>query len=318
MTAMTHTETAGVDAVITEVKSTETGNEKPMLQIWLDGKFVPENEAKVSVFDHGLLYGDGCFEGIRVYNNRIFKLRSHVQRLFDSAKSISLEIPYSIEELEEVMREGVRLNNVTNGYIRPVVTRGYGDLGINPLNCPKPTVFIITAVIQLYPKEIYTTGMKIISAKRPRVNREALNPAVKSLNYLNNILTKLEAEAAGVPEAVMCNSAGYVAECTGDNIFFIKDGTVVTPPLEAGCLGGITRAFVIEMCSDLDIPCEERLFRIDELKAADEVFLTGTAAEIVSVIQIDDDIMGDGKPGSVTDILLSEFRNRIAENAPED
>jgi len=296
----------------------ERMSDQTMLQIWMNGEFIPEDEAKVSVFDHGLLYGDGCFEGIRVYNRRIFKLKAHLERFYRSANSIRLEIPYDFDTLEQVLREGVKRNDVINGYIRPVVTRGYGNLGINPYQCEKPTVFIITANIQLYPPEIYKTGLKIITAKRRRIDRNALDPNVKSLNYLNNIMTKIEAVEANVLEAVMLNNDGNVSECTGDNIFFIKDGCVYTPPVETGILEGITRNFVIEMCGDLNIPCKEHLFDFAELKAADEVFLTGTAAEIVSVTHVDKDQIGDGKPGEITDRLLAEFRRRTVEDAPED
>ena len=307
-------------AVEIELKpgDSKTKREDTTLKIWFDGKFVDECDAKVSVFDHGLLYGDGCFEGIRVYNGRIFKLASHLRRLYASAESIHLKIPYTMEEIEEATREGVRINNIVNGYIRPVVTRGKGTLGINPAQCPRPGVFIICANIQLYPPEAYEKGLKVITSTRPRVDREALNPAIKSLNYLNNILAKIEAAHAGCHEAVMLNHDGYVAECTGDNIFFVKDGKVVTPILEAGLLAGITRAFAIEICQALDIPIEERLFTLDELKGANEIFLTGTAAEIVSVTEFDGVPVGSGKPGEVTKKLLGEFRRRTAENAPED
>ncbi len=303
-----------------EVDASESSDqsEETMLKIWVDGKFVDEDQATTSVFDHGTLYGDGCFEGIRVYNNRIFKLRSHVNRLFASAKSMRLEIPYTVEEIEGAIREGVRINEITSGYIRPVVTRGPGTLGINPFQCPRACVFIICANIQLYPPEAYETGLKIITCSRPRVNRLALDPAVKSLNYLNNIMGKIECVENGVHEAVMLNAEGIVAECTGDNIFFVKDGKVTTPDLSAGLLAGITRAFAIEICKDLNIPVEEKLFTLDELKDADEIFLTGTAAEIVSATEFDGKPVGDGTPGPVTTQLLNEFRKRTTENAPED
>lgn len=298
--------------------SKKTKRKDTMLKIWLDGEFVDECDAKVSVFDHGLLYGDGCFEGIRVYNGRIFKLASHLRRLYASAESIHLKIPYTMEEIEDATREGVRLNNIVNGYIRPVVTRGKGTLGINPAQCPRPGVFIICANIQLYPPEAYEKGLKVITSTRPRVGRDALNPAIKSLNYLNNIMAKVEATQAGCHEAVMLNREGYVAECTGDNIFFVKGGKVVTPALKAGLLAGITRAFAIEICQALEVPIEERLFALDELKGADEIFLTGTAAEIVSVTEFDGAPVGNGKPGEITQKLLSEFRRRTAEDALED
>jgi len=289
-----------------------------MPTIWMNGQLVSDKDAKVSVFDHGLLYGDGCFEGIRVYNGRIFKMTAHLERLYNSAEKLTLKIPYTIEQMADALREGVEANGTANAYIRPVVTRGYGNLGINPFQCEKPEVIVITATIQLYPQELYATGMKIITAKRPRVDRRALDPSIKSLNYLNNILTKIEAVKAGVHEAVMLNSEGNVSECTGDNIFMIKDGEVITPPPDAGILVGITRNFVLQVCRETGIPCSERNFKIEDLKAADEVFLTGTAAEIMSVTHIDDLQIGDGTPGPVTRRLLGEFRTRTGENAPED
>lgn len=299
-------------------KDQERTSERTMLQIWIDGKFVPQDQASVSVFDHGVLYGDGCFEGIRVYNHRIFKLESHLKRLFRSAKSLRLDIPYNYDELAQVLKDGVAINNITDGYIRPVVTRGYGNLGLNPFQCKRACVYVITANIQLYPPELYKTGMKVVVAERLRVDRKALDPSVKSLNYLNNIMAKVESIDAGVLEAIMLNHDGYVSECTGDNIFGIKDGKVYTPPVSAGILEGITRNFVIEMCNDLKIPCEEKLFYVDELKQADECFLTGTAAEIMSVTHIDEQQIGTGKPGDITNKLLAEFRRRTNENAPED
>jgi len=315
---LTATTTKHTSAIGVEVKPKAIQSEGTMLKIWMDGQFVNEDEAKVSVFDHGLLYGDGCFEGIRVYNGRIFKLGAHLRRLFASAESLYLEIPYTMDELAKAMRDGVKINEIVNGYIRPVVTRGKGNLGINPAQCPRAGVFIICANIQLYPAEVYETGLKVITSSRPRVSQDALNPAIKSLNYLNNIMAKVESTKAGCHEAVMLNRDGYVAECTGDNIFFVKDGKVVTPALEAGLLAGITRAFAIEICQDLGVPIEEKLFTLEELKGADEIFLTGTAAEIVSVTLFDGERVGDGKPGEMTKKLLAEFRKRTSENAPED
>lgn len=312
---------AGVEPRVGLPSDQRTGqrrSDRTMLQIWMNGQFVSEDQAKVSVFDHGLLYGDGCFEGIRVYNGRIFKMDSHLKRLFRSAEKLRITIPYTIEEMAQTLREGVRVNNVVNGYIRPVVTRGYGNLGLNPFQCKRSCVIVITATIQLYPPELYKTGMKVVVANRPRVDRRALDPAIKSLNYLNNIMAKVESIDAGVLEAIMLNNDGYVAECTGDNIFGIRDGRVFTPPVEAGILEGITRNFVIELCRDLGIPCEERLFSIDELVRADEVFLTGTAAEIMSVTHIDDRRIGAGTPGEITNRLLAEFRRYTDTDAPED
>jgi len=289
-----------------------------MLKIWLNGQLVPKDDAKVSVYDHGLLYGDGVFEGIRVYNGRIFKLGSHLDRLFASADRIRLTPPFSRDQLARAMRETLAANNLKDAYIRLVITRGAGSLGLNPFKCPQSFAFIIADEIHLYPQEMYDKGMKVITAKRPRIDIAALDPAIKSLNYLNNILAKVEALDQNLFEAVMLNSEGYVSECTGDNIFFVKNGEVSTPELGAGILNGVTRNFVIRLCRDLGIRCSERLFRLDELKRADEVFLTGTAAEIISVTQIDDTLIGSGKPGPLTARLTAEFRARTAANAPED
>ncbi len=292
------------------------------MQIWMDGNLVPREQAVVSVFDHGVLYGDGCFEGIRAYNGRIFKAASHINRLFASAESIRLKSPYTNEQWIEAMRETLSANGLRNAYIRVVMTRGVGTLGLNPFRCPHPTCFIIADSIELYPPALYESGMKVITARRPRNLPAALDPSIKSLNYLNNILAKIEAIDAGVLEAIMLNHEGFVAECTGDNIFMVKNSpngvTVTTPPDSAGLLQGVTRAFVRSLCSDLKIKCDERLFRLDELKQADEVFLTGTAAEIIAVSQIDETIIGDGVIGPICRRLTDEFRNRVASNAPED
>ncbi len=290
-----------------------------MSKIWLDGTLVNTEDAHISVFDHGLLYGDGCFEGIRIYNGRIFKLRSHLQRMFESAKAIRLHSGYSIDEIEEAVRETVQANNQTDGYIRLVFTRGTGTLGLNPFLCPKATVFVIVENIKLYPDEMYEDGMSIIVAKRPRVPTCCLDPKVKSLNYLNNILAKIEAVDAGVLEALMLNCEGEVAECTGDNIFIIKDGCVFTPPVSAGILHGITRQFVIEEVAPvLGYSIEERPIQLAEVIDADEVFLTGTAAEVIGVSHIGDDVVGIGKVGKHTHAFEAEFRRRVLENAPED
>jgi len=288
----------------------------------MDGTLVPREQAVVSVFDHGLLYGDGCFEGIRAYNGRIFMANSHIRRLFASADAIRLKSPHTHEQWLDAMRQTLSANGLRHGYLRVVMTRGVGTLGLNPFRCPKPGCFIIADSIELYPPALYESGMKVITARRPRNLPAALDPSIKSLNYLNNILAKIEAIDAGVLEAVMLNHEGYVAECTGDNIFFVKYGpggkTVITPPEDAGLLKGVTRKFVLALCRDLKIPTEERLFRLDELKAADEVFLTGTAAEIIAVSQIDDTVIGSGVIGPICRRLADEFRTRVAENAPED
>ncbi len=290
-----------------------------MSKIWIDGEFVDAANATVSVFDHGLLYGDGCFEGIRIYNGRIFKLRSHLQRMFESAEAIRLEPNYSIEELEAIIREAVEVNEQNNGYIRLVFTRGIGTLGLNPFLCPTPTTIIIVENIKLYEESMYDAGMPIIVAKRPRVPASCLDPQVKSLNYLNNILAKIEAIDAGVPEALMLNIQNEVAECTGDNIFVIKDGKISTPPTNTGILQGVTRQFVIdEIAPALGYSVQELTLTLDEVKNADEVFLTGTAAEIIGVRSIDDKNIGCGKVGEITRSFVAEFRDKVSENAPED
>lgn len=290
-----------------------------MSKIWINGEFVDSAKASVSVYDHGLLYGDGCFEGIRIYNGKVFKLRSHLQRMFESAEAIRLQPGYSIDELEEIVRETVKVNEQTDGYIRLVFTRGSGTLGLNPFLCPKATVFCIAESINLYPKEMYEEGMSIIVAKRPRMHQDCLDPQVKSLNYLNNILAKIEAIDAGVLEALMLNCSGEVAECTGDNIFVIKDGKISTPPVSAGILNGITRKFVLnDIAPALGYTIEERKLFLEEVMDADEVFLTGTAAEVIGVSHIGDTVMGSGKVGPITSAFEGEFRKRVSNNAPED
>jgi branched-chain amino acid aminotransferase len=290
-----------------------------MSKIWIDGKFVESSEAKVSVFDHGLLYGDGCFEGIRIYNSRILKLRSHIVRMFESAAALRLQPGHSIDEMEEIVREAVAVNEQKDGYIRLVFTRGKGTLGLNPFLCPTATVFVIVESIKLYPDEMYEDGMSIIVAKRPRVPKECLDPQVKSLNYLNNILAKIEAIDAGVLEALMLNQNGEVAECTGDNIFVIKEGKIATPPTSAGILHGITRRLVIdEIAPALECEIEERKISLEEVFDADEVFLTGTACEIIGVSHIDNKVIGCGKVGAITHGFEDEFRKMMSEGAPED
>jgi branched-chain amino acid aminotransferase len=290
-----------------------------MSKIWLDGTFVDSQDAQVSVFDHGLLYGDGCFEGIRVYNGRIFKLRSHLKRMFESAQALRLQPGYSIDELEEIVRESVKVNEQQNGYIRLVFTRGKGTLGLNPFLCPTATVFVLVEDIKLYPDEMYEDGMSIVVAKRPRVPARCLDPKVKSLNYLNNILAKIEAIDAGVLEALMLNLEGEVSECTGDNIFIIKNGAITTPPVSAGILHGITRQFVLdEIAPALDYEIVERTILLDEVLEADEVFLTGTAAEVIGVSHIGDQVVGCGKVGPITKTFEAEFRRKVSSDAPED
>ena len=288
-------------------------------KIWMDGNLVDPADAKVSVYDHGLLYGDGCFEGLRGYKGRIFKMESHLRRLEESAERIRMKVPYSRAELAQAMKETMAACGMQDCYIRLVVTRGAGTLGLNPFTCPRPGVIIIVDTIQLYPHELYKAGMKVIVAQRPRIPVECLDPAIKSLNYLNNILAKIEAIDAKVLEAIMLNTDGDVSECTGDNIFAIKGGRIHTPPTSAGILHGITRQFVIDdLAPAVGLPVDERRMVIEDLYTADEVFLTGTAAEIIGVSAIGDRVIGAGRMGPLTGKLEAEFRHRIEAGAPED
>jgi branched-chain amino acid aminotransferase len=277
------------------------------MKIFLDGKFCNERDAKVSVFDHGLLYGDGIFEGIRAYNGRVFKLNEHIDRLFCSAKAILLEIPMAHAELMKATVETCRKNKLREGYIRLIVTRGVGTLGLNPRTCKNPSVIIIADKIQLYPPEYYQRGLDIITVPTTRNLHSALNPAIKSLNYLNNILAKIEANNGGCEEAVMLNAEGFVAECTGDNLFIVKNGELFTPPLSAGALYGITRQTVIELAKLAGLKVSEPNLTRYDLFNADECFLTGTGAEIVPVVKIDGRIIGTGKPGKTTRKLTEEY-----------
>jgi branched-chain amino acid aminotransferase len=290
-----------------------------MGKVWLDGKLVDQSDAKVSVYDHGLLYGDGCFEGIRCYNGRVLKLRSHLRRMYDSAERIRLKPAYLPDQIAVAIRETLAANGMKDAYIRLIFTRGVGTLGLHPFRCPVSGTIIITDKIQLYPPELYDQGMKVIVAKRPRIPIACLDPAIKSLNYLNNILAKIEAIDADVLEAIMLNVDGYVSECTGDNIFIVKNKVILTPPPEAGMLHGVTRQYVIDtIVPALGFSVQQKMMRLDEVLRADEVFLTGTAAEIIGVSQIDQDIIGSGQVGPVTKSLMTEFRKRVANNAPED
>jgi branched-chain amino acid aminotransferase len=289
------------------------------MKVWLDGHLVDKQHAKVPVYDHGLLYGDGVFEGIRFYNGRVFKLKSHLERLAASAKAIHLTMHYTMREIDQAVRETVAESGLKDGYIRLVITRGAGPLGLNPFTCPKPCTIVIVDKISLYPAEMYENGMPVIVAKRPRIPIECLDPSIKSLNYLNNILAKVEAIEAGVHEAIMLNTEGNVSECTGDNIFFIRGSRVVTPPVSAGILNGVTRLFVMnEVAPACGLSIEERSCRLEDLFTADEVFLTGTAAEIIGVSSIDGESIGEGKVGPITRRLVEEFRSRVAKDAPED
>lgn len=286
------------------------------LIIYLNGEFVPEERAVVSVFDHGLLYGDGVFEGIRAYNNRVFKLREHIIRLYESAHAIGLKIPLSQEEMIEVVLETCRRNNLRDGYIRLVVTRGPGDLGLDPRKCSKPTIFCIAASIQLYPEELYEKGLELATVATRRNLPEACNPRVKSLNYLNNIYAKIEANLMGVPEAIMLNHEGYVTEATGDNIFIVKNGVLITPPPYLGILEGITRNTVMEIARKKGIPVEEKVFTRFDIYNADECFLTGTAAEVIPAVKLDGRVIGSGRPGKITRELMQAFRELTKTDGP--
>lgn len=277
------------------------------MKIWLDGNLVDESAAKISVFDHGLLYGDGVFEGIRFYNGRVFRLEEHIRRLFDSAKAIVIQMPWTIEEVCRFTCETVAANGLADGYIRLVVTRGSGELGLNPYLCPKPSMFIIASSIKLYPDEYYRDGLSIITCATRRPAPAALMPQVKSLNYLNNIMAKVEAIQAGALEAVMLNEQGYVAECTGDNLFILKNGSLHTPLISDGALDGITRAVILEIAANLGVPIVERSLTRYDIFTADECFLTGTAAEVIPVVSLDRRTIGDGKPGEWTKRFLVEF-----------
>jgi branched-chain amino acid aminotransferase len=278
------------------------------MKVYVDGKYCNERDAKISVFDHGLLYGDGIFEGIRVYNSRVFKLKEHLDRLFYSAKAILLNIPLTHDEMREAVIETCRRNKLRDGYIRLLVTRGVGTLGLNPNRCKKPSVVIIAGKIQLYPAEYYLRGLEIITVPTVRNLHSALNPAIKSLNYLNNILAKIEANNSGCEEAIMLNAEGFVSECTGDNVFIIKEGQLLTPPLSAGALYGVTRRVVMEIASESGMTVREPNLSRYDMFNADECFLTGTGAELVPVIKIDGRIIGDGKPGPITKKLVTQYR----------
>ncbi len=275
--------------------------------IWLDGKLVPESEAKISVFDHGLLYGDGIFEGIRFYNGRVFRLEEHTKRLFLSAKAILLKLPWTEEEVNQAVCETVRANGLQDGYIRLVITRGVGGLGLNPYLCETPSMFIIASTISLYPQEHYEKGLELITCGTRRPAPGALSPQVKSLNYLNNVMAKAEAIKAGCVEGLMLNEQGYVAECTGDNIFLVKGGKVFTPPISDGSLDGITRQVIFELCAAAGLTLEEKTLTRYDVFTADECFLTGTAAEVIPATKLDEREIGAGVPGPVTQQLLAAF-----------
>ena len=277
------------------------------MKIFIDGKFCSDRDAKVSVFDHGLLYGDGVFEGIRAYNGRVFKLKEHIDRLYASAKAILLEIPLTHVQMMKATVDTIRANKLRDCYVRLIVTRGIGTLGLNPRSCKKPCVIIIAGKIQVYPPELYARGMDIVTVPTVRNLHSAVNPAIKSLNYLNNILAKIEANNAGVEEAVMLNAEGFVAECTADNLFIIKNGALFTPPNYAGALYGITRGTVMELAEQLGVKVSETNLTRYDLFNADECFLTGTGAEIMPVIKIDGRVIGSGQPGALTRKLTEAY-----------
>lgn len=279
--------------------------------IYLNGEFVTKQDAKVSVYDHGFLYGDGIFEGIRIYNGNIFKCKEHLDRLYDSAKSIMLDIPLAYDEMQQALVESVRRNQLRDGYIRLVVSRGPGDLGLDPRRSPRANVVIIVEQLAIYPEEAYENGLKTVSVSTRRNVPDALNPKIKSLNYLNNVLVKIQANLAGVGEAIMLNAQGYVTEGSGDNIFLVKNGIILTPPCYLGALEGITRNTIIELAKKAGYTVKEEPFTLHDVYVADEVFLTGTAAEVIAVREVDGRVIGSGKAGPITTFLLKEFRSIV-------
>lgn len=279
--------------------------------IFLGGEFVKKEDAVVSVYDHGFLYGDGVFEGIRVYSGNVFRLDAHLKRLFESAQSIMLKIPYTRSEITELIVETIRKNQLDSAYIRVVVSRGIGSLGLDPSSCSKPRVIIIAEQLTMYPKEFYERGIKIVSVASRRNRPDVLSPQIKSLNYLNNILVKLEANQAGAEEALMLNDQGYVTEGSADNIFIVKNGVIHTPPVYLGALEGITRNAIIDVARAKGFEVRESPFTRHDVYVADEVFLTGTAVEVIAVVDVDGRVISEGKPGEVTTELLKEFRNIV-------
>lgn len=279
------------------------------IQIFIDGKFFPKEKAMVSVFDHGLLYGDGVFEGIRAYNGLVFKLKEHIDRLWESAHTLMLTIPMTKDQMRDAIVATLRKNKLRDAYIRVVVTRGVGDLGLDPRKCPRATVFIIADKIKLYPESLYQKGLEIISVATTRTQSEAVNPQIKSLNYLNNILAKIEAINSGYEEALLLNAQGYVSECTGENIFVVSGDALLTPPPYVGILRGITRAAAMEIGASIGLKVREEVLTRHDIYNADEVFLTGTAAEIVPIVKVDNRVIGSGKPGRRTAQILAAFRD---------
>ena len=282
------------------------------MKIYIDGQFYDKENAKISVFDHGLLYGDGVFEGIRFYNGRVFRLGEHIDRLFDSARAIALNIGMDKSAVIEATLETIRQNNLQDGYIRLVVTRGVGDLGLNPMLCPKASIFVIASKITLYSADKYENGLDVVTCATRRIPHGALSPMVKSLNYLNNVMAKIEAQNAGAGEGLMLNEQGFVSECTGDNIFIIKNGVITTPPISSGALAGVTRSVVFDLAAEFGIPIHEPMMTRYDIFTADECFLTGTAAEIIPAVKLDTRLIGDGKPGPITRRLITRFRELTA------
>lgn len=281
------------------------------MKIYIDGKYYDRAEARISVFDHGLLYGDGVFEGLRIYGGRVFKLKEHIERLYMSAKAILLDIPMTADEMGSAVSEAVKVNEKENGYIRLIVTRGEGLLGIDPSSCARPSVIIIVGDIQMYPDEYYEKGVAIITSSSRRMPSDCLDPRIKSLNYLNNIMAKLEARQAGCLEAVMLNGEGFVAECTGDNIFIVKNNELLTPAPHHGALDGITMQTVLELAESIGIKTHQTTLTRYDLYNADECFVTGTGAEIIPVSRIDGRVIGEGKPGNVMRRLVKVFREIV-------
>lgn len=284
------------------------------MKVYINGKFYEKDEAKVSVFDHGFLYGDGIFEGIRLYSGNVFRLPVHINRLFKSAKAIMLDLPWSKQEIMDAVCEACRVNGLKDGYIRLVVSRGKGKLGISPFTCTDPQLIIIADEITLYPKELYENGLKAITVPTRRNSPAALPPMVKSLNYLNNILAKIEAKNLGYEECVLLNSEGNIAECSGDNIFIVSEGVLYTPPCSASSLIGVTRRSVIEIAQELGVPFVEKILTRFDVWTADECFLTGTAARLIPLVELDSRVIGDGKPGSVTKKLSERYLQRATQD----
>ena len=280
----------------------------------MNGEFVTKEDAKVSVYDHGFLYGDGIFEGIRVYSGNVFRLKEHLNRLYDSAKAIMLTIPYTYEEVEKTVLDTVRKNDLENAYVRMVISRGVGNLGLDPFTCHKPQMIVIAEQLALFPKEFYETGIEVVTVATRRNRGDILDPKIKSLNYLNNILIRIEAHLAGVSEALTMNTEGYVAEGSGDNVFLVKDGALITPPSYIGALQGITRQAIIDLATQMEYTVKEQPFTRYDVFTADEVFLTGTAAEMIPVVKVDGRVIGDGKPGTHTNRLLEGFRKLVTED----